>query len=53
MIEIMLAAAAAFISPVLEGRREGIARNAIFAVNRTAAYTLDAYVSGGNKMIID
>lgn len=38
MIEIILAAAAAFMSPVSGGRREGMAKNAIFAVNRTAAW---------------
>lgn len=45
MIEMMLAAAAALISPESGGRREGIARNAMFAVKRTAAYTLEVYVA--------
>lgn len=37
IIDTMLAVAAAFMSPVSVGRRVGTARNAMFAVNRTAA----------------
>lgn len=37
MIDTMLAAAAALMSPVSGGRRVGMAKKAILAVNRTAA----------------